>query len=330
VSDKRRIVEIVGVGALLWLSACQGEASTLDPRGIGAARIERLWWLVLSIATVFFIVVVALLVVAVLRSRRRDVEINRDVRWGVPFIVVSGVIVPAIVLIAVFALSLRDSQELSDTGARATLEVEVRSHDWWWEIRYPNGAVTANEIHIPVGEPVRLRLLSADVVHSFWVPRLQGKTDHITGRTTHSWLQADEPGRYRGQCAEFCGLQHANMRFYVVAEPRAQFEAWMEDAATSAGAAEGTAAAGEEVFLSSTCIGCHAIRGTPADSQVGPDLTHLADRRTLLAGTVPNTAEYLEKVITDPQSIKPGVPMPPTQLPAEDLQALVDYLQQLD
>ena len=329
-SDKRRIVQIVGVGALLWLSACEGEASTLDSRGIGAARIERLWWLVLSIATVFFIIVAAFLVVAVLRSRRRDVEITRDVRWGVPFIVVAGVIVPAIVLIAVFGLSLRDSQELSDTGARATLEVEVRSHDWWWEVRYPNGAVTANEIHIPVGEPVRLRLLSADVVHSFWVPRLQGKTDHITGRTTNSWLQADEPGRYRGQCAEFCGLQHANMRFYVVAEPRVQFDAWMEEAATPARAPTGTAAAGEEVFLSSTCVGCHAIRGTPADSQVGPDLTHLSDRGTLLAGTVPNTTEYLEKVITDPQSIKPGVPMPPTQLPSEDLQALVEYLQQLD
>jgi len=330
VSHKRRIVEIGGVGVLLWLSACEGEASTLDPRGIGADRIERLWWPVFWIATFFFAVVVALLIAAILRSRRRDVEIKREVRWGVPFIVVAGVIVPAIILIAVFALSLRDSRELSETGARATLEIEVRSHDWWWEVRYPNGAVTANEIHIPVGEPVRLRLLSADVVHSFWVPRLQGKTDHITGRTTNSWLQADEPGRYRGQCAEFCGLQHANMRFYVVAEPPAQFEAWLDEAATAAAPAEGTAAAGEEVFLSSTCIGCHAIRGTPADSQVGPDLTHLADRETLLAGTVPNTPAYLEKVITDPQSIKPGVPMPPTQLEPEDLQALIEYLEQLD
>jgi cytochrome c oxidase subunit 2 len=330
VSHKRRIGEVASVGALLWLSACSGEASTLDAGGIGAARIERLWWLVLAIATVFFVIVVTLLVAAIVRSRRADLEIQRNVRWGPAFIVIAGVVVPAIVLVAVFALSLRDTQELSDIGARATLEIEVRSRDWWWEVRYPNGAVTANEIHIPVGEPVRLRLLSADVLHSFWVPRLQGKTDHITGRVTNAWLQADEPGRYRGQCAEFCGLQHANMRLYVVAEPRARFEAWMQDAASPAGAAEDTAADGEEVFMSSTCVGCHAIRGTPADAQIGPDLTHLADRRTLFAGTVPNTPEYLEKVITDPQSLKPGVPMPPTRLEGEDLQALVAYLQQLD
>jgi cytochrome c oxidase subunit 2 len=331
VSNEQRIVSIVGTGGvLLWLSACGGEASTLDPRGAGAARMAGLWWLVFWIATAFFAVVAAFLLVAVLRSGRQDIEIKRDVRWGGPFIVVSGVIVPSIVLIAIFALSLRDARHLSDIGSQATLEVEVRGHDWWWEVRYPNGAVTANEIHIPVGEPVRLKLLSADVIHSFWVPRLQGKTDQITGRTTHSWLQADEPGRYRGQCAEFCGLQHSNMALYVVAEPRVQFDAWMEDAATSAGAPAGTAAAGEEVFLSSTCVGCHAIRGTPADSQVGPDLTHLADRRTLFAGTVPNTARNLETIITDPQSIKPGAPMPPTQLEGEELQALVEYLRQLD
>jgi cytochrome c oxidase subunit II len=328
VGDKRRAVDIMGLSALLLLAACEGEASTLDSRGIGAARIEGLWWLVFWIATVFFLVVVAFLVAAILRSRRQDVEIKKDVRWGAPFIVVSGVIVPAIVLVAVFALSLRDSQELSNTGAEATLEIEIRAHDWWWEVRYPNGAVTANEIHIPVGEPVKLRLLSADVVHSFWVPRLQGKTDNITGRVTNSWLQAEEPGRYRGQCAEFCGLQHANMRFFVVAEPREQFDAWLENEASPA--AEGTAVAGEDVFLSSTCVGCHAIRGTPANSQIGPDLTHVADRRTLFGGTVPNTPEYLERIIIDPQSIKPGVPMPPTDLSSQELQALVEYLRQLD
>jgi cytochrome c oxidase subunit 2 len=317
-------------GALLSLSACEGEASTLDARGTGAARIEGLWWLVLWIATFFFVVVIAFLIVAVIRGRRRDVQIEREVRWGAPFIVVAGVVIPAIVLVAVFTLSLRDAQELSDIGSRAALEIEVRSHDWWWEVRYPNGAVTANEIHIPVGEPVALRLDSADVVHSFWVPRLQGKTDHITGRVTRSWIEADEPGRYRGQCAEFCGLQHANMRLYVVAQPRPDFDAWMENAAAPAAAAQGTAAEGEQVFLSSTCVGCHAIRGTPAESQIGPDLTHLADRETLLAGTVANTDENLAQVVTDPQSLKPGVPMPPTQLDAEDLQALVEYLGQLD
>jgi cytochrome c oxidase subunit 2 len=331
VSHARRTITILGGGAaLLCLPACDGEASTLDPGGPAAARIESLWWLVFWIATAVFVIVVGLLVAALLRGRRQEAEIRTDVRWGEPFIVVSGVVLPSLLLIGVFALSLRDADRLTHTGARATLEVEVRSHDWWWEVRYPNGAVTANEIHIPVGEPVRVRLLTADVIHSFWVPRLQGKTDNTTGRVTNTWLQADRPGRYRGQCAEFCGLQHANMAFYVVAEPQARFDAWLEKEAAPAGPAVGSAAAGEEVFLSSTCVGCHAVRGTPADARVGPDLTHLAARRTLFAGHVSNTPEMLERVIVDPQTLKPGVAMPPTQLSPDELRALVTYLGQLD
>jgi cytochrome c oxidase subunit II len=330
VSTTRRMVEAtLAASALAFMPACEGAPSTLDARGAGAQRIEALWWLVFWLATAVFVVVLGFLVVAVARGRRPDVEVPRDVRWGEPFIVVAGVILPALLLVAVFALSLGDIRALSATGNQATLEIEVRSHDWWWEARYPNGAVTANEIHVPVGEPVRLRLVTADVIHSFWVPQLQAKTDHITGRVNHMWLEADEPGRYRGQCAEFCGLQHANMAFYVVAEPRARFQAWIEEAAAPAEPATGTAAAGEDVFLRSTCVGCHAIRGTPAGAQVGPDLTHLATRASLFAGTVANTRANLETIVTDPQSLKPGVPMPPTEMAPGELQALLDYLEQL-
>jgi cytochrome c oxidase subunit II len=330
VSAARTTLKLAVASSGLALVSCTSATSTLDPAGPGAARIERLWWLIFWIATVVFLIVLGFLIVALRRGRRQDVEVSRNVRWGEPFIVISGVVVPAVILIGVFVVSLVDMRSLSRTGSRAALEIEVVSHDWWWEARYPNGAVTANEIHVPVGEPVRLKLLTADVIHSFWVPRLQAKVDHVTGRTNYMWLQADRPGRYRGQCAEFCGLQHANMAFYVVAQPSSDFQTWVEQTATPAEPATDAAAAGEQVFMTSTCVGCHAIEGTPADAQVGPDLTHLADRRTLFAGTVPNTRENLAEIIVDPQAVKPGVAMPPTELTADELEDLMDYLQQLD
>jgi cytochrome c oxidase subunit II len=317
------------VATLVCLPACSGSASALRPSGPGAARIEGLWWLVFWISAVVFVIVLGFLTVSLVRSGR-DAPITRHVRWGEPFIVIAGVVIPSLVLIAVFAVSLNDARTLAKPEAGARLEVRVIAHDWWWEVRYPNGAITANEIHIPAGEPVRVRLETADVIHSFWVPRLQGKTDLVSGRTNYTWLQADQPGRYRGQCAEFCGLQHANMAFYVVAEPRASFDQWLEAAGAPPSPPSGEAAAGKDVFLSSTCVGCHAIEGTPADARVGPDLTHVAGRRTLFAGTVLNTRANLERVVTDPQSVKPGVAMPPTQLSDQELRALVDYLEQLD
>ena len=316
---------VVAGGSLV---ACEGETSMLDPRGPGAAGIEGLWWVVFWIATAVFLVVLAFLGVALWRARR-DVEVKPHVRWGEPFIVIAGVVLPAIILVTVFLLSLRDIQDLTRTSRATTFEIEVIGHDWWWEVRYPNGGVTANEMHIPTGEPVRLKLRSADVIHSFWVPRLQAKTDQVSGRVTSSWIQADEPGRYRGLCAEFCGLQHANMQFYVVAEPQARFDRWMDELAQPS-TISADVEEGRDVFLETTCVGCHAIAGTPADATAGPDLTHLADRETLFAGTVSNTTRNLETVITDPQAIKPGVAMPPTELSSEELDALVAYLEQLE
>src|ERR687895_2143161 len=195
VSGTRTAIRLGLLSTALALTACTSATSTLDPAGPGAARIEGLWWLIFWIATAVFSIVLGFLIVALLRGRRPHVDISKEVRWGEPFIVISGVVLPAVILIGVFIVSLADMRELSRTGSRPVLEITVTSHNWWWEVRYPNGAVTANEIHVPVGEPVRLKLVTDDVIHSFWVPRLQAKVDHVSGRTNYMWLQADRPGR---------------------------------------------------------------------------------------------------------------------------------------
>jgi cytochrome c oxidase subunit 2 len=284
----------------------------------------------LWISTVVFAVVVVLLFVGVVRGRRRtEDEARGPARWGEPFIVIAGVGVSAVILIAVFLVSLRTMQALASQERGAALSVHVIGHDWWWEARYDNGAVTANEIHIPAGPRVRLVLDAADVIHSFWVPQLAPKRDLIPGRTNDLWIQADTPGRYRGQCAEYCGLQHAHMAFFVVAQRSDEFAAWLTDQRKPFQPADGLAARGRDVFLTNTCVGCHAIRGTTAMGTLGPDLTHLASRDTIAGDTLPNTSDVLADWVTDPQEAKPGVSMPPTQLGAADLQALVAFLKSL-
>ena len=307
--------------------------SILDPAGPGAARIEGLWWPMLWISTVVFIVVVGFLVRAIARGRKDGYDDLDKVepRWGGPFIAIAGVFIPALVLGGTYVFSLSQMNALSDDGANPSFEIEVVARNWWWEARYPNGAVTANEIHIPVGEPIRLKLTSADVIHSFWVPQLQAKTDHVPGHDNYMWLQADEPGRYRGQCAEFCGLQHANMVFYVVADEPATFDEWVENEAADVAQTDtsATAAEGSEIFLDSSCAGCHTVRGTTAEGTLGPDLTHLAARATI-AGILENDRENLRDFIADPHPFKPGVSMPPTELTDEEIDAVVDYLMELD
>ena len=330
---RRRAPGLLAALALaLSVSACSGDPpSILEPKGPGAERVEGLWWPMLWISTAVFLVVLAFLVVAVFKARRKDAKPDDRARWGEPFIVVAGVIVPALILAAVFLFSLREMNALSAEGEDANLTIEVFGRMWWWEARYPNGAVTANEIHIPVGEPVRLKLATRDVLHSFWVPQLQVKTDMINDQVNEMWLEADEPGRYRGLCAEFCGLQHANMLFYVVAEQPDAFQAWLDNEARPAVEPAGaTESQGREVFLNSTCAGCHAIRGTDAVSERGPDLTHLARRETIAAGILPNDRENLTRFIVNPQDVKPGAIMPPTDLSGEELEALLDYLQSLE
>jgi cytochrome c oxidase subunit II len=312
---------------------CAGPGSMLRTAGPGATRVEHFWWLLFWIALAVFLFVSALVVVAVVRRRRPSQgDPGREVEpaWGHRFILISGVVVSAAILTATFLVTLREMTALAKPLHSTRLTVEVIGHLWWWEARYPNGTVTANELHIPVGEPVLLKLTTADVIHTFWVPQLQTKMDQIPGHTNELWLQADAPGRYRGQCSQFCGLQHAHMIFFVVADPPGDFQAWeAREAETAAAPSAPAAARGLEVFTSNTCAGCHAIRGTSAVSTVGPDLTHLADRRTLAAGTIDNTQAELARWITDPQGVKPGAIMPPTQLSPSDLADLVAYLESL-
>jgi cytochrome c oxidase subunit 2 len=238
-----------------------------------------------------------------------------------------------IILLALFVYS--DVFVMRSTAAPAPgatrLTVDVIGHQWFWEVRYPGTpVVTANEIHIPVRTPVDVVGTTADVIHSFWVPQLNRKIDLIPGRTNRVLLEADRPGRYRGQCSEFCGLQHAHMAVLVIAESRAQFRAWLRDQSTQARAPstpeEGQ---GAHVFETQACAGCHAIRGTSARGAIGPDLTHLGSRLTIGAVTLPNDPAALRSWLADPQHAKPGVKMPSLPLSPAQLNALTVYLESL-
>jgi cytochrome c oxidase subunit 2 len=210
--------------------------------------------------------------------------------------------------------------------------IRVTGRQWWWELRYENADPSrvlnsANEIHVPAGEPVRLVLESGDVIHSFWVPSLAGKLDLVPGQQNTLDLIAERPGVYRGQCAEFCGLQHAHMAVLVVATPREAFDRWIDDQLARAAEPEDPVARrGKAAFLASSCVLCHGIRGTPAAVRAGPDLTHVGSRHTIAAGTLPLEVASLAAWIRSPQSIKPGANMPPSPLPLDDVEAIAVYL----
>ena len=254
---------------------------------------------------------------------------------GVRWVVVGGMIIPAIVLTLTFAFTIATENATAAPPKVAGMTVEIIGHRWWWEVRYAGGGsaqtvITANEIHVPVGIPVRLELSSADVIHSFWIPRLAGKTDVVPGQRNVAWIQADKPGVYRGACTEYCGLQHSNMAAFVVAESPAQFKQWTSAQRDIVRApSDSDAARGLVVFQKSSCMACHTIRGTSAVGRIGPDLTHLVSRMTIAGGSLENTRGNLAGWIANPQSIKPGNDMPTTPLHGTELQALVAYLETL-
>lgn len=329
--------DALGAASCMLLSSCSGIQHALDVRGPQAERIAELWWVLFAICTVVLVVVVVLAVWATFRGRRTDeTEIALSTRQSTKLVLAGGVIIPTIVLIGLLVHSVAVGNAITSEPAGDALVVDVVGHQWWWEVNYPDrenvsrGFRTANELRIPVGRPVRVQLASRDVIHSFWVPNLHGKTDLIPGQSTATWLQADEPGTFRGQCAEFCGLQHAHMAFMVVAEPPERFEAWAEQQRRQAEEpASSEAARGRDVFLSNACVLCHTVRGTIALGSVAPDLTHVASRLTLAAGTLPNTRGHLAGWILNPQDIKPGNRMPPTNLEPADLHALLSFLESL-
>jgi cytochrome c oxidase subunit 2 len=246
----------------------------------------------------------------------------------------AALIVTAIVLIAFLSYDFTAGRALGQHPDSA-LTIEVTGHQWWWEVQYDSSdvsqrLVTANEIHVPVGQMIQFRLRAADVIHSFWAPNLNGKRDLIPGYSSTLWFKADTAGVYRGQCAEFCGLEHANMAFYIVAEAPENYVAWRSLAGTPHGPpADSGAINGQRVFMSSGCPLCHSIAGTDARATVGPTLSHLKSRLTIAAGTLPNTRANLASWIADPAAIKPGVRMPAFPLKPVERDAIVAYLETL-
>jgi cytochrome c oxidase subunit II len=315
-----------------------GESSALAAAGPQAARLAHLFWVFFAICALVYLTVITLLIVAMRRRDEASSEPPAAHERGRLRAVALGGIMTTVVLVTLLIVTVMTGHGLNPLrgGTRDATVVRVIARQWWWEFRYPGASpdaevTTANELHIPVGRPVLLELASRDVIHSFWVPALYGKRDLIPGHDSTAYIQADRPGLFRGQCAEFCGAQHANMGFVVVAEPSDQFETWLskqrQPASTAVAAAE--AARGRDLFLAGTCPMCHTIAGTVAHASMGPDLTHLATRLTLGAGSLANARDHLAAWISDAQAIKPGNRMPPIPLPTRQLADLVSYLETL-
>jgi cytochrome c oxidase subunit 2 len=307
--------------------------SMLNPAGIQATRIERLWWIQFWICTAVFVAVMVAVVMAVRRGRSRQVD-PPDER-SLARAVIAATVATVVILIGVLVAAAATDRAIGSLVSPQPLAIDVTGYQWWWKIEYvyprPDlRATTANELHVPVGRPIAITLRSADVIHSFWVPNIHGKMDLVPGRVNTLWIRVDKPGVYRGQCAEYCGLQHANMALTVVAEAPHEYEQWISaqrQAASDPATPEQTR--GRAVVEQGPCALCHTIRGTIAGGRTAPDLTHFATRSTIAAGTVPNTRGYLGGWIADPQHIKPGSRMPSTGLSSEELQAVIAYVESL-
>lgn len=301
--------------------------ATLDPHGPVARAMAGSWWLMLWLGLAVLVVVLVMLAVAVRRGPAATTDTERT-GWFVGW----GIVGPAVVLVVVLVATVAVMRTTQAEAPADALQVEITGYQWWWEVRYPDADVTtANELRLPVGEPVVVRLSSADVIHSFWVPRLSGKLDALPDGVTTLVLHADRPGEHRSQCAEFCGLQHARMGLVVTVEPREDVDRWLHAQGRPAAEPSGAVAQrGLDALLGANCVDCHTIRGTPAAGTGGPDLTHVASRPTLGAATVPNDAEHLADWVSDPHTIKEGVDMPAAELDEDTLHALLAYLRSLE
>jgi cytochrome c oxidase subunit 2 len=326
-----------------FLSGCRGSQSALDPAGPQAGRISGLWWLMFYVCLCVFLAVSLFVLIAIFRGRKSaepstdapDISPEPKRERRMTRVIVGAVIATTIILSVFLVGSYTTGRALYSASDERALTIKITGQQWWWDVEYdvePASQIvhTANEIHIPVGQLVKFRLTSTDVIHSFWVPNLNGKKDLIPGHEIVLTFQADRAGEYRGQCAEFCGYQHAHMAFSIVAEAPDKFYEWMNQQRASAPQPpDETAKRGQQLFLSSPCVMCHTVRGTDAGGTVAPDLTHLMSRKTIAAGTLLNTRERLASWITNSQEIKPGNHMPPVPFKAEDLNALLAYLETL-
>jgi cytochrome c oxidase subunit 2 len=307
------------------------------PESTPANAIVDLSILVVAITGVIFVVVASLLVYAIIKFRVTPANVDREPAqvYGSTQIELAWTIVPLLIVLVLFAATARVIHAIQDAPQPPTaLEVTVIGHQFWWEYRYPRlGVVTANELHIPVSDPSRprptfLKLLSADTDHSFWIPQLGGKTDLIPNRVNQLWMDPRRPGMFLGQCAQYCGLQHAKMLQRVSVDTSDEFDAWIR-AQREPAIEDESAIAGRRIFETTACINCHTVRGTVASGRFGPDLTHLMSRATLASGVAENTPENLRLWLREPDAIKPGSLMPAMKLPEAELDALVRYMQSL-
>ncbi|MGH9716663.1 MAG: cytochrome c oxidase subunit II [Candidatus Acidiferrales bacterium] len=321
-----------------FLLQVTGSESMLNPAGAAAHRISTLGWIVfITFMVVSLIMWIIVIWVAVRRRGKLSDHAPYDATGGEPWILAGGILIPIVVLTVMFVLSLDTMSHFPmDPKKDPPPQIIVVGHQWWWEIHYVSGPVdqhfaTANELHIPVGENVDIQLRTADVLHSFWIPRLHGKMDLVPNLPNLIRIEASHPGVYRGQCSVFCGDQHAHMAMLVIAQTPADYASWVADQRTDgAQPTSPEAQAGEQVFLSAPCALCHRVRGTAADGVVAPDLTHVGSRLSLASDTLVNNRANLAAWITHAQSLKPGVEMPNlTQFTGLQLRDMVDYLQQL-
>jgi cytochrome c oxidase subunit 2 len=331
---------MTAVGLLAFTSVvCAADRhSVLEPAGPQAGHIHALWLLMLAVCSIVLFAVTIAVLLALRRATRPDAPADASTERGRllahrAIAVATGVSV--VLLVGLFGATVAVDRALAELPLTDAVHIRLTGHQWWWEAIYDdpqpaNVFATANELHIPVGRPVLLTLEADDVIHSFWVPNLGGKKDMIPGRTATLALRADAPGVYRGQCAEFCGYQHAKMVLLVIAEAPASYAAWIDrERRPAEPPADDAARKGQQLFMASTCALCHAVAGTDANGQHAPDLTHVASRLTIGSGALRNDASTLAAWITDPQHIKPGVKMPPHRFNPEDMQAVVAYLRTL-
>jgi cytochrome c oxidase subunit 2 len=314
-----------------------GIQSAVDPAGPQSARIYNLGVVFTIVCVAVYVITLLFVFIAVIKSRRRPLAPRIDDRTErrLSIAVSTGAGLTIVILIGLLVASVATGRGVGRFATDKPLEIVVTGHQWWWEINYTDPESdksfhTANEIHVPTGRQVLVRLATHDVIHSLWIPNLAGKLDLIPGRVNKLLLQADRAGVYRGQCAEYCGMQHANMALVVVAERPEEFERWKTHQQTPAPdpQTEGERR-GQQAFLRLPCVNCHAITGTDAYASLGPDLTHLASRRTLAAGTIGNSRDNLARWIVNAPAIKPGNQMPPNVMSGEELRDLVAYLESL-
>jgi len=364
----RRLKSVPGILSLIAaiaVAGCSGSPSPLDPRTTATARIAELGWVMIGIATVVCLVVFGAMLYALRvvprggdwqhqgEQDRRQTDSAAD-----RVVVLAGMVLPAAILLFTFGYTVYTLRQvagvagaggassfasagdhtnhpaltaLAATGAIGpSLAVEIVGHQWWWEVKYPDDrVVTANEVHIPTGTLIRLSVTSQDVIHSFWVPQITGKVDLIPGKVNRLMFRADQPGEYRGMCGEFCGLQHAHMHLRLVVEPLDALASWLDrEARDAAPPSSPEAAQGQQIFVA-RCGECHTVRGVTSGTN-GPDLTHLANRRTLGAGIHENTRANLAGWTTDAQAMKPGNKMPTIPMPDSEVAALLAYLEGLE